>query len=233
MSLRVEPIHDTDWATEVATVFAERVRPGARLCLATGHTLTPFYGEVTTRASLDGLTIFLLDEFGGLPLADPGRCLSMITRDLLQTAPGEPSLFAPDVDSADPRWAAARYGDIVADGGIDLAIVGLGSNGHVGMNEPGSTADTSTRVVDLTPATTSHATSYGATIPPTWGITVGMSELLAAREVWLLVTGNHKRDILHRVLHGAVDSDVPASYLTEHPNCTFFVDESAFLTGRG
>jgi glucosamine-6-phosphate deaminase len=224
----VESTPVEEWAAAVAARFTDRVRPGLRVCLPTGNTPTPFYSEVAENTSLHGLELFLLDEFGGLPKTDPGRCMVMLRRDLLNEARGEPLVFAPDVDAPDPDAAADDYGDLVADGGLDLAIVGLGANGHIAMNEPGSTPDLTTRVVELEPSTTSHATSdYGATEPPTWGITVGLAELMAAKEVWVLVTGSHKTDILNRTLHGVVDSEVPATYLTTHPNCVFLVDEAA------
>jgi len=227
----VETIADDLWAETIASRFEATVETGHRICLATGNTPTPFYAAVAQRMALDGLTIFLLDEFGGLPAGDPGRCVSMITRDLLDRAAGAPAVHVPDVDTPEPDTAAERYGGIIAEGGLDLAIVGLGANGHIGMNEPGTTSDQGTRFVTLDPSTSAGALAYGATIPPAWGITVGISELLDAREIWVLATGEHKRDILNHTLHGAVDSDVPATFLTEHPNCTFFVDDSAAFTG--
>lgn len=231
--MKVEVFVDQKWAEQTGERFAESLRPGMRLCLPTGETTTPFYAEVAKLTSLDDVVVFLLDEFGGLPEDDPGRCLAMIRRDLLDPANGEPEVHAPDVDAPDPAQAAERYRESIVDGGIQLAIVGLGANGHIGMNEPGSTPDLATRVVALDPSTSTHAHRYGVTITPTWGITVGMSELMAADEVWVLVTGSHKTDILNRTLHGPVDAEVPATFLTEHSNCTFFVDESAGLTGPG
>lgn len=227
MSCSVETIADEGWATSVAARFDDLVRPGMRLCLAAGNTTTPFYAEVAGRTSLDDLTLFLLDEFGGLPESDPGRCMSMLSRDLLHQANGRQTVHAPDVDADDPDHAADHYRSLIENSGLDLAIVGLGANGHIGMNEPGSTVDLSTRVVTLDPSTSENAAAYGATTPPSWGITVGMSELMESREVWVLVTGEHKTDILNRTLHGPVDAAVPATFLIEHSNCTFFVDESA------
>lgn len=227
MTFSVTTIPDAEWAATVAAHFHERVRPGMRICLPTGDTTTPFYAEVARRGSLDDVEVFLLDEFGGLPEDDPGRCMSMLTRDLLSGLEGNPIVHAPDVDASDPEHAADRYGDLIAAGGLDLVLVGLGANGHIGMNEPGATIDLATRVVDLEPSTTQHAAEYGATTPPTWGITVGLAELMDAEEVWMLVTGAHKSQILDRTVHGVVDSEVPASYLTGHPNCTFYVDEAA------
>jgi glucosamine-6-phosphate deaminase len=233
VSPRVEVIPDDLWAERVAARFAATAAPGMRVCLAAGDTPRPAYGAIAAGRSLDGLTIFLLDEFGGLPEDDPGRCRAMLTRDLLDPSTGSPTVHSPEVDATEPGDAAGRYRDLIAAGGLDLAVVGLGANGHVGMNEPGSTIDMETRVVSLAGSTTLNAAGYGATELPTWGITVGMAELMDTTEVWLLVTGAHKRDILRRTLHGAVGSEVPATYLTEHPNCSFMVDESAGLTGPG
>ena len=190
------------------------------------------YGELARTATLDDLTLFLLDEFGGLPDDDPGRCISMLRRDLLSNTEGRPTVHVPDVDASDPEHAADRYGDLIEDGGLHLALVGLGKNGHVGMNEPGATADLSTRVVSLEPSTSANAARYGASTSPTWGITVGISELMEADEVWVLVTGAHKSEILQRTLEGPIGPAVPASFLTTHPHCSFFVDESAAVRHR-
>lgn len=229
----LETFQHEEWAAEVAGRLASRVRPGRRLCLAAGNTPTPVYAELARTKSLKGLTIFLLDEFGGLPDDDPGRCHSMLKRDLLTRCNGRPIVHTPDVDASDPEHAADRYGDLIDSGGLHLAVVGLGPNGHIGMNEPGATSDLSTRVVTLDPETSANAGGYGATITPTWGITVGLSELLEADEIWVLVTGTHKAEILQRTIDGPVGPDVPASFLAEHPNCRFLVDEAAASRLRG
>lgn len=227
MSLELEVISDDIWAATLADRFEETVGEGARLCLATGSTVRPFYSAVARRTSLGGFTIFLLDEFGGLPDDDPGRCAAMIRRDLLSIAQGSPRVHIPDVDALDPGREADHYGDLIRDGGLDLAIVGLGRNGHIGMNEPGSTAEMTTRRVELDSSTADNALTYGATIPPTWGITVGIAELLEAREVWLMVTGEHKTEILDHTLHSPIGPEVPATFLRAHANAYLFADESA------
>lgn len=232
MTVAVQVIADSDWAEYVAEEFDQRVGHGSRICLPTGDTVRPFFAEVATRTDLDGVQIFMLDEFGGLPEDDPGRCEAMIKRDLLQHVRGSPRTRLPDVDAADPVHEAYRYADLLDDGGIDLAIVGLGRNGHVGMNEPGATADLTTRVVELEPSTSEHAAHYGATDTPTWGITVGIAELLTARELWLLVTGEHKSDVLNRALNDPIGPEIPATQLRDHHNFTVFADESAFNSQR-
>lgn len=222
MTFHSETFPDSDWPAAVAARLSA-LAPARRLCLATGDTLAPAYALVD---HLDGATVFLLDEFGGLPPNDPGRCQSMIRRQLLDhVTVGD--LRLPDVDAADAAAEARRYGEDIASGGIDLAVVGLGRNGHIGMNEPGSTVDLPTRVVELAPTTAEHAAAYGASSTPSWGITVGLAELMAAREVWLLVTGEHKREILERVLHDPIGPDLPATFLRNHSDCTVLADRTA------
>ena len=223
MTTRAEVVADDLWAGSVARELAKTVDPGTRLCLATGVTLAPVYELVE---ELTVATILLLDEFGGLPPGDPGRCLSMIRRDLLDHLAFPPPVEVPDVDSPDPELAATIHGEKVSTG-IDLAIVGLGRNGHIGMNEPGTAVDAPTRVVELSPSTSANAGSYGARTKPTWGITVGFAELMTAGEVWLVVTGAHKRDILAQALTGPIGPDLPATYLRDHPNLRVMVDRSA------
>ena len=230
MTLSLEVFPDRLWAERSADRFDRFVSsyPRPRLCLPTGVTVMPFYREVARRGNLDQVTIFLLDEFGGLPEGDPGRCETMIERYLIDRVEGDPELRVPDVDAPDPDEEASRYQRRIEEGGLDLAILGLGGNGHVGMNEPGSGRRSATRVVSLAPSTSRHAQeAYGATRPPTWGLTVGLEQLLAAREVWLLVTGEHKAEILKKTLTAPVGPDVPATFLREHPAATVLADESA------
>lgn len=223
MTTPVEVVADDLYAESVAKRLETTVTSGTRLCLATGGTLAPVYRRV---GRLSDVTILLLDEFGGLPPGDPGRCMSMLRRDLLDHLTPAPSVVVPDVDAPDPHAAATAFRDVVSDG-IDLAVVGLGLNGHIGMNEPGTPVDAPTRVVELAPQTSANASNYGATIAPTWGITVGFTELMNAAEIWLVVTGRHKRQILARTLTDPIGSDLPATNLREHPNLRVIVDRSA------
>jgi 6-phosphogluconolactonase/glucosamine-6-phosphate isomerase/deaminase len=227
MRVSVEPT--ATWSSNVAAALndwlAVRARP--RLCLAVGSTPEPVYRRLAP-ALLSDATIFLVDEFGGLPAGDPGRSAATLWRGLLDRSRLPASRFlGPDVDATDLDAECSRYEQVIADGGLDLAVLGLGLNGHVGMNEPGSDMDSATRVVQLAPETREAALSYGLATAPTWGVTVGMRTLLAAREVWLLVTGRHKRRILHEVLTGAIGPSCPASLLRTHPNAWCWADSAA------
>jgi len=225
--LHVEPV--ASWAATVASSLdgwlGARARP--RIALATGTTVEPVYHRLAAVLVTDA-TIFLLDEYGGLPADDPGRCVAMLRRGLLDRVGVSDGRFRyPDVDASDLDGACDSYEARIADGGLDMVVLGLGVNGHVGLNEPGSGPDSVTRVVTLTEASRRASLHYGVARPPRWGITVGMRTILQAREIWLLVTGRHKRAVLDRVLHGPVTPDLPASLLRAHGRVTCWADGDA------
>lgn len=232
MRLHVESV--ASWAATVSSALdgwlGARARP--RIGLATGTTVEPVYHRIAPLLVADA-TIFLLDEYGGLPADDPGRSAAMLRRGLLDRVGISNGRFrCPDVDATNLEEACHSYETCIADGGLDLVVLGLGVNGHVGLNEPGSGPDTVTRVVTLTEESRRASLHYGVAVAPAWGITVGMRTLLAATEVWLLVTGRHKRVVLDRVLHGPITPDVPASLLRIHARVTCWADGDAVPTSR-
>jgi glucosamine-6-phosphate deaminase len=235
MSLHLDILPAATWAEEVAAELAAvlRDRPGLRLVLPAGDTPTPVYAALATlvasgAASLTATEVLLLDEYLGLPPGHPARCDERLRRELLGRLPAPPAAFhAVQVDALPPGEAAAAH-DAVAARGIDLALLGLGANGHVGLNEPGSRPDAPTRVVDLAPSSRRAAAErYGADPAPTAGITIGLDRLQAAGEIWLLVTGEPKAWILARVLEEPVGPDCPASLLRRHPALRVIADEAA------
>ena len=224
--MRVEVSPADAWPEAVTGELKGRLAtPGLRVCLATGATPLPVYGRLPADA-LAATTVFLLDEFGDLPAGHPGRCETMLRTALLDRVPSAEFHF-PDVDAPDLEVECRRFRDLISEGGLDLAILGLGRNGHLGLNEPGSTADAPTRVVELTEETREGARNYGADPPPTWGLAVGLAEILAAREVWLLVTGAAKAAVLARAVNDPVTIQIPATSLRAHPNAVIWSDEPA------
>jgi glucosamine-6-phosphate deaminase len=133
----------------------------------------------------------------------------------------------PEPNAGDLDAECRRYHEAVVSTGLDLTILGLGRNGHLGLNEPVSSIDSMTRRVELTPETIDGARGYGADPPPTWGIALGLAEIMASDEVWLLVSGEPKADVLEKALQGSVSADLPASFLQTHDNLTVFADHAA------
>lgn len=234
--MRVDVDEEGRWAEAVAERFCARLRqrPRLRVCLPTGSTPRGLYAAIAERvaggqASLAEAEVLLLDEFGGLAPGDPARCATMLARDLLDrldTPPAAVHRLDPDADDLDAE--CARYHRVVADGGLDLCLLGIGANGHVGLNEPGSPANAPTRQVALAAATIGAASRYGdGHAAPTWGLTLGMAEILEAREVWLLVSGAHKAAVLAEALEGPVTAALPASLLRSHGRLRVLADEPA------
>ena len=142
------------WAGAVADAFVDRLRaePRLRVCLPTGDTPSPLYAELVARevrgdVSFAQATVVLLDEWADLPPGDPARCDVRLRRELLDRLAPPPRFVAIDVDGSDDQAAARAHDDAARD--LDLAVVGLGMNGHVGFNEPGSRPDDATRLVRL------------------------------------------------------------------------------------
>jgi glucosamine-6-phosphate deaminase len=230
---RLEVLPRDGWAPTVAARLAVRLaeHPGLRVCLPTGETPSPLYAELAAAeergdVSMASATLVMLDEWVGLPPGDPARCDVRLRAELLDRIGSPPRFVAIDVDGPDPEAAAALHDAEAAR--LDLAVLGLGMNGHVGFNEPGSRPDDPTRLVRLALSSREAAVArYGASVTPTAGITVGLARLFEAGECWLLVTGARKAGMLHRTLDGPEGPDCPASYLRRHPRLTVFADEEA------
>jgi glucosamine-6-phosphate deaminase len=234
MQLRV--IDDSDaWNAHVATEFVRALaaRPSLRLCLPTGATPQAIYARIVAavaagEVSFRDAEVFLLDEFGGVPTDAAGRCDVMLRGALLEHVDLPPARYRRPVPEADDLAAMCADYDRAIGDRLDLTLLGIGTNGHIGMNEPGSSFDSVTRRVDLARSTTEAAVRYfGDVPPPMWGVTIGLGPLRASREIWLLAAGAGKAEIVRDVLLLPVSAERPASLLRTHPNCTFFIDGAA------
>jgi glucosamine-6-phosphate deaminase len=228
-AIRLEIFDDDLWAGEVADRLVARLKhkPTSRICLPTGETPRPLYTAAAAHIDVSSATVFLLDEFG-LPPQSPARCDSMLERDLLGSLKEPPLLYHRlDVNASDPASECERFDSLVADGGLDLTLLGLGGNGHLGLNEPGTAEDSPTRVAKLAPSTTAAVHGYDPGADPIDGMTLGLQRILASAEIWLLVTGPHKASILERTMNGPISSVLPASFLRLHSNTVVYADRSA------
>jgi glucosamine-6-phosphate deaminase len=218
-------------AAHVAEVVT--LRPDSLLLAATGETPMGSYAQLARlrqRGLLDAshIRVAQLDEYLGLAKDDPRSLYGWMERALLTPlgiAAERVVRFRTDRDAA---GAARAYdAEIAAAGGIELAILGLGPNGHLGFNEPPSDADAPTRAVALTPETLNSNASYWQGDVPKQAVTAGMSVILAARRILLLVSGERKTSILDRMLGSRPDPDLPGSFLHEHPGTLLLADRQA------
>ncbi|MGI9665736.1 MAG: 6-phosphogluconolactonase [Acidimicrobiia bacterium] len=226
--MQLEVVPQVNWAKACARRLRSVLvnEPAARLCLPTGATPRPFYDAYTKQPNIDRASVVLLDEFV-LPSGDEGRCDSMLRRDLLDKLPEPPAHLRTWDTDQDLDDECDRMDTWLSDGELRLAIVGLGANGHVGTNEPGSPEDSRCRVVDLASSTSRGALSYGASVAPAQAVTLGIANLLEASEVWLIVTGAHKQAVLRTVVEDPISPAVPASLLRTHQNLLVIADDAA------
>jgi glucosamine-6-phosphate deaminase len=226
----------TAWSEAIVALWCERLtaNPRLRMCLPVGRTPQRIYAGIAQavaarRTSFANTEIFLLDEYGELAADDPGRCANMLRRQLLARIDLPPRRFiALDAGAADLDAMCAAVERRIGRRGFELTLLGIGTNGHVGMNEPGSDPASASRRVDLHPSTlqaTRHYLNHDNI--PTWGVTIGLHALLRSQEIWLLASGASKAAIVHSVVAGPRDVAVPASLFVDHPNCRLFVDATA------
>jgi glucosamine-6-phosphate deaminase len=151
----------------------------------------------------------------------------MLERHLLSRVDLPPGRFH-GFDLARDLAEVCREHEAVVGTGCDLALLGVGPNGHVGMNEPGSAPDSLTRRVDLAPSTIAASARYFSHERlPTWGVTMGLGTLSRSREVWILASGPGKAAIVRDIVHGPITEAVPATQFRLHPRTLLIVDEAA------
>ncbi|TIH37103.1 glucosamine-6-phosphate deaminase [Subtercola vilae] len=209
-------------------------RPDAVLGVATGSTPLPVYSDLRERLAgrdVSQVRAFALDEYVGIARDHPESYHSIIdaqvtvplglTRGLVQVPNGQ----ADDLEQAALEYDAA----IRAAGGIDLQLLGIGTDGHIGFNEPGSSFASRTRVKTLTPQTRSDNARFFASVDevPRHALTQGLGTILEARHLVLLAFGESKAEAVARAVEGPMSARVPATAIHLHPHCTVIVDRAA------
>jgi len=223
-------------ADHAAELLADRVadHPALTLTTPTGSTPIALYRRLVRdheqgRFSLDAATVFMLDEYLDLPTYPRGSFLEFLQRNLGDVIFNGSTNVQSITPSDDPSVTTLYDKALDAAGGLDLAIVGVGRNGHVGFNEPGALLDERTHIVTLT-ASTLEANFAGVdeSLRPSKALTIGLRDLHSARAVLMLVAGAHKHRIAQLLAAGSFDHTVPATYLLDHPDLTVLV-EAALL----
>lgn len=243
--IRISPLPSVEAVAEVAAqalLEACREEPRRPLGLATGRTMVPVYralvGQVSRLSVREREEIrlrwwsFNLDEYVGLGPAEQGSFAAEMHRNLSEPLGIDADrVLLPDGLAKDPEEEARRYSEALhRAGGIGLQILGLGLNGHVGFNEPPCEEHSPTRCVELCATTrqaNASAFNHDLSRVPTRAITLGLSDILAAQRILLVVTGSAKAPILKRLLETSPSSDLPASWLHHHPSVQLLADPSA------
>lgn len=203
----------------------------ARLMLAAGRTPLPLYAEVARRRpSVASLEVFVLDEYVGVPPEDPRTCSNLLRRQVQQAwgVPAERYRALSSLEADALASVLAHERTIDALGGLDAVVLGLGRNGHLGFNEPGSDPAGGARVQALEPVSiAANRDWFGGEHAPALGATVGLRTLLGARRTLLLAFGAEKASAVRAMLHGPREAACPASWLQGHADAHVFLDESA------
>ena len=243
MRARVYPDYEA-MSAAAADVVARRLgeEPSTVLMLPTGTTPLGMYRRLVEMHRAEGVsfaeaTFFNLDEYLGLAPDHRASYHVYMMENFYGLIDADPArVFVPDGAAPDPEAECERYEAAIKEaGGIDVCVLGIGRNGHIGFNEPGASFDSRTRVVELSESTRRvNAADFEADRAPKQAITVGMSTIFESTEVLLLASGTNKAGAVAAAVEGDVTDSVPASMLRSHPHAGLFLDEDAASDlGRG
>jgi len=232
-----------DLSRRAARYLCDFVRstPHGVIALPTGRTPVGAYRQTVERlraASLDCSRLFLvdIDEIAGLPPDHPASCAQTLRRQLLDRRPISAASCRLLDGAADDLFAEAdRHEQAIRDrGGLDLAILGVGVNGHIALNEPGTPFDSRAHVSTLTKSTIERLGLPGVSdeTTPRLGLTLGIGTILQARRILLLASGEEKAHVLDAALNGDVTERIPASALQMHAELHVIADEPAVALWR-
>ena len=227
-----------DMSRKAANIISAQVimKPDCVLGLATGGTPVGTYAQLVdwyNKGDIDfsEVTTVNLDEYRGLPKEHPESYWSFMHKNLFDKVNIDPAkINLPDGTNPDAEDACAKYNQIIhAVGGIDLQLLGIGHDGHIGFNEPCDHFPVMTHEVKLTDMTREANKRFFNSVDevPTAAITMGVGTVMAAKKIVMVITGADKADILYKVFFGPVTPEVPGSILQFHPDVTLICDEAA------
>ena len=224
-------------AERAADIVEDVVRsiPHPSIGMATGSTMVGVYRSLARRCRKGSLsfaeaTVYLLDEYIGLDADHPQTYRNVITRDFTELVDlRDGAVFAPDCQAPDLDEEARRYDRLVRAAGIDIQLLGIGGNGHIAFNEPGTPFDATTTVASLSEATRRDNARFfdSAEEVPLQAITQGIGTILQAKQIVLVAQGAHKSRPVRDALEGPVTTEVPASALQLHCDACAVLDPEA------
>ena len=228
-----------DMSRKAANIISAQVimKPNCVLGLATGGTPVGAYAQLVdwyNKGDLDfsEVTTVNLDEYRGLPKEHPESYWSFMHKNLFDKVNIRPeAIHLPDGTNPDAADACKKYNEIIHSvGGIDLQLLGLGPNGHIGFNAPGEAFELETHCVDLTPATIEANKRFfdgNEDLVPKQAYTMGIKTIMQARKVLVVANGLAKAKAVKAVVSGPVTPECPGSILQMHPDCILVADEEA------
>lgn len=211
-------------------LLVEELAAGAKtLGLATGSTPLTFYQEiVNSDLDFSDITSINLDEYVGLPAENAQSYDYFMREHLFQYKPFKET-FLPNGLAKDLDAEVKRYDALIESHPIDFQILGIGRNGHIGFNEPGTAFDEQTHVVDLSDNTLEANSRFFASLDevPKQAISMGIASIMKSKKIVLEAFGVEKADAVAQMVHGPVTETLPASILQKHDNVIVIVDEAA------
>lgn len=233
--MRIIQCSSTDEAVRtVAGIVLEKIQvyPDSVIGLATGRTMEPVYASLTklikeTEVSLSQSFFFMLDEYKGLSDNHPSSFKHYIMRHFLKPLNLSENQFAfPPAEASDGPSLYEKK--LQEKNGVDLQLLGIGKNGHVGFNEPGSTKNSRTRIVKLTSETIeANKDQFVDHLIPNEALSMGIGTIKDSKSLLMLATGKSKADTIKYLLNHHDDPSCPATFLKDHPHFTLVLDPDA------
>ncbi len=237
MNLAISVLENDELLSQQAAerlLSALRKKPNLLLCAASGSTPTRMYQLLAQAAANDpanfrAVRLVKLDEWGGIPMNDPGSCEEYLQNSLVRPLGIDSArYFGFASDSTRPEEECGRIEKrLNAEGPIDFCVLGLGLNGHIAFNEPNQALKPGAHLAQLSSLSLQHSMLARSTTLPTYGLTLGMAEILGSREILLLVSGSKKTTALKQLLTREITTEFPASFLWLHSNWSLLCDREA------
>ena len=208
--------------------------PDLLLCAASGNSPSKTYAAFKEHLDLkpistDNLTILKLDEWGGIPMNDAQTCESYLQQRLIQPLHVSPDRFISfNSDSTNLLEECSRIRNRLAERGpIDLCILGIGKNGHLGFNEPSAYLNPYAHIAKLEKSTLQHSMASSMMNEPSFGLTLGMAEIIQSKKILLLISGKGKQSTIDEFMTGNISTYLPASFLWLHPDVICLFDNKS------
>lgn len=223
---------------KAAEIIANKIKEknNAVLGLATGSSPIGTYQKLVEmykkgEISFKNITTYNLDEYCGIDRTHPQSYYYFMHDNLFNHVDiKEENVHLPVANGSDLALCAKEYNDQLNKVHVDLQLLGIGGNGHIGFNEPGTSFDQETFVVKLTDKTRQDNKRFFNSIDevPTHAMTMGIKNIMKSEEILMLISGVNKADTVVKLLSGEITEDFPASILHKHPNTTVIIDEAAY-----